>query len=49
MAQVILRIGGIYDGERMPGDGPALVWSYVDGTDVGSIGKSLALCNMIKF
>jgi hypothetical protein len=23
----------------MPGDGPALVWSYVDGTDVGSAGK----------
>ena len=30
---------GIYDGERTPGDGPALVWSYVDGTDVGSVGK----------
>ena len=30
---------GIYDGERMPGDGLALVWSYVDGTDVGSVGK----------
>ena len=23
----------------MPGDGLALVWSYVDGTDVGSAGK----------
>ena len=30
---------GIYDGERLPGDGSALIWSYVDGTDVGSAGK----------
>ena len=30
---------GIYDGERLPGDGAGLVWSYVDGTDVGNTGK----------
>jgi hypothetical protein len=30
---------GIYDGDQFPGNGEALIWSYVDGTEVGNTGK----------
>ncbi len=30
---------GIYDGDRLPNNGAALIWSYVDGTEDGNTGK----------
>ena len=30
---------GIYDGDRLPGNEEALIWSYVDGTKSGNTGK----------
>ena len=31
---------GIYPSDRLPGSGTAVVWFYVDGTHVGTIGRS---------